>query len=141
MLHSLRRIIASLTLCCVLFQLAGCSSTRFVPTDTIMSEQHEKVSKAPGLRIAGYVTRDGANHPLDANVTLDGDSFVFHPVVSAEEQADTTAAARARRTPFRLPSSDVTELNAFQRSHTLLVIGACAALAAGMVWMGESMSN
>jgi hypothetical protein len=35
----------------------------------------------------------------------------------------------------------VTELNAFQRSHGLLVIGACAAMAAGLIWMGDAMSG
>jgi hypothetical protein len=137
----LRRAVAFITLGCLLSQLAACSSTRFVPVDTVMSEKKPELSTPPGLRIAGYVTSDGANHPFDGTVTLENDSFVFHPIVSADAAADTTAAAKAKREPFRLARHDVSELNAFQRSHTLLVIGACAALAAGMVWMGESMSG
>ena len=137
----LRRLIAFITLCGLLLQVAACSSTRFVPVDTVTSEQKEKISTPPGLRIAGYVTRDGANHPFDGTVLLQGESLVFHPTVSAEEAADTTAVARKKREPFSVPRTEVTELNSFHRSRPLLVIGACAALAAGMIWMGESMSG
>jgi hypothetical protein len=141
MLVVIRRPIASITLCLLLGQLVACESTRLVPVNTAVSEHREKLGTPPGLHVAGYVTRDGVNHPLDATVTLEDDSFVFHPVVSAEAAADTTAAARARREPFRLPRTEVTELNAFHRSHALLVIGACAALAAGLIWIGDSVSG
>jgi hypothetical protein len=135
------RTMARITLCCLLLQLAACESTRFVPVNTVVNEKKEKLGTPPGLHIAGYVTRDGANHPFDGTVMTEGDSFVFHRNVSSEEAADTTAAARAQRAPFRLPQAQVTELNAFQRSHGLLVIGACAAMAAGPIWMGDAMSG
>ncbi|HKW13634.1 MAG TPA: hypothetical protein VJS69_04025 [Candidatus Krumholzibacteria bacterium] len=122
-------------------QITGCSSTRFVPTDTVVAEQKPKLDRPPGLSIAGYTTKDGANHPFHGTVTMEGESFVFHPDVSSEELADTTAAARAKREPFRVPRAEVTELNSYHRTHPLLIIGVCAAIAAGVIWLGDSTSG
>ena len=136
-----RRAIALIPLCLMLPQITGCSSTRFVPTDTVVAEQKPKLDKPPGLSIAGYTTKDGANHPFHGTVTMEGESFVFHPDVSSEELADTTAAARAKREPFRVPRAEVTELNSYHRTHPLLIIGVCAAIAAGVIWLGDSTSG
>jgi hypothetical protein len=134
-----RRVMASIALGCVLAQLAACSSTRFIATDTVLAEQEAKVTKPPGLSIAGYVTTDGVRHPFDGTVTLENDYFVFHPAVGeAEAKADTT---RAPANVLRLPRTDVTSFNSYQRSHPILIIGICAALAAGIIALGESMSN
>lgn len=141
MLFILRRIVATITLCGLVAQLAACTSTRFTPAADVVSENPSKISQAPGVRVAGYVTSDGTNHPFDGTVTLEGDSFVFRPNVSSEEEADTTAAARAKREPFRVPRADVTELNSYHRSPLLLAIGVCAAVAAGIIWLGDSMSG
>jgi hypothetical protein len=141
MFLTLRRIITTIALCGLLAQFAACTSTRFTPAGDVVSENPKKITQAPGVQVAGYVTRDGANHPFDGTVTLEGDSFVFHPTVSSEEEADTTAAARAKREPFRLPRAEVESLNSYHHSPLLLAIGACAALAAGLLWLGDSMSK
>jgi hypothetical protein len=139
--HPLRCAIALLALGFVLPHLGGCSSTRFVPTDTVVADQKPKLDAAPGLAIEGYTTSDGANHPFHGTVTLEDESFVFHPIVAAEDLADTTAAARAKRESFRVPRAEVTELNSYHRTHPLLIIGVCAAIAAGVIWLGDSVSG
>ncbi|HET6348898.1 MAG TPA: hypothetical protein VFH88_07410 [Candidatus Krumholzibacteria bacterium] len=134
-----RRTIALMVLGCLLAQAAGCSSTHMLPVNTVLTEKESKIAGPPGLEIAGYMTTDGVRHRFDGTVTLEDSVFVFHPDKKAAAAADSTSTRPTG--PFSLGRTEVASLDAYQHSHTLLIIGVCAAIAAGFVWLGESLTG
>jgi len=138
---ALKRFFAPLILACLLAQLTGCSSTRSVPVGPDFATAEPKVLQTPGFEIAGYFTTDGARHPFNGTVTLENDVFVLHPAPPKATEASSEAVTQAPAETLRVPRSDVTAFDHYQSSHSLLIVGACVAMAMGLLAIGESLSG
>ena len=77
---------ARLVLVLVAASVAACSSTKVVPLAAVTTRQHDELSSPAGLRVEGYVTRDGARHDLPSYAIISPDGAVsFQSIWDADE--------------------------------------------------------
>jgi hypothetical protein len=138
---ALNRFLSSIMFACLLAQLTGCSSTRSVPVGPDFATAEPKVLHSPGFEIAGYFTTDGVRHPFNGTVTLENDVFVLHPTVAKKTEESSDVVTQAPAEPLRLPRADVTAFDHYQSSHSLIIVGACVAIAVGLLAIGENLSG
>jgi hypothetical protein len=138
---ALKRFFVSVIFGCLLAQLTGCSSTRSVPVGPDFATVEPKVLHPPGFEIAGYFTTDGVRHPFNGTVTLESDVFVLHPTTPEKTEGSSEVVTQAPPETLRVPRSDVAAFDHYQSSHTLLIVGACVAIAVGFLAIGESLSG
>ena len=118
-----RRVIAAIVQCCLLTQMASCTSTRSVPVGPDLARQEPRVAKEPGLSISGYVTADGTLHPFVGTVTIDADTLVFHPTRQIAAATYPERQTTEYGPSFRLAQAEVTSLNhsVSHNNRTLLI--------------------
>lgn len=137
----IKRVTAFVVAACLLAQIVDCSSTRPVNVGPDFATVEAKKLRPPGFSIAGYVTTDGVRHPFLGTVTMEGDVFVLQPTIKEDDTGapDETAAPRAEA--LRVPREQVVSFDRYERSRPLLIIGVCLALAAGVIWLGQSVTG
>jgi hypothetical protein len=61
----------------ILALLIGCTSVTSVPLAKLEDREQERMTEMPGLRVYGYVPRDGEKQEIDAFIRLEGEAAYF----------------------------------------------------------------
>jgi hypothetical protein len=98
-----KSLVRALTLVAFTAQLVGCASTRIIPAEAELSNL-KRAKDHRGMRIAGYTTADGVQHPFWGFVQPIADDRLSFERAPARSTESIPEAERS----FTLPRQDVT---------------------------------